>query len=991
MYAIDVEPIPPRCRNNREVHLDYRKHLKESVETLRKIVDEARVERPLDRSLASACLYTKQSQELLEYVIDTGVNSCIDASRSKPRRNTKKNRILPAKSVNKKKVREHPRTNKSRLKKANHVDSSISSKRTSINGKKYILFIVDDYSRFTWVKFLRSKDETLKFVTKFLTQIQVGLNKTVRFIRTDHGTEFVNQVLTKFYEKVELQPPILHQGVAAGSNIIEDNPFAIADNDPFINVFALEPSFEASTFKDICSAESIHQEHDHLLDGCQDIIPEWRIEGRSTVSQPKGFVDPDHPTHVYRLKKALYGSKQASRANMANENVTASAPTRYDDQILLFDAWDTLMFEAKTGAYHFQLDEDWLRLDANLLREALEITFVDQAHQFVSPPSGDAIMNFVNQLGYPEEIHFVLRMMGDITVFSKGVGLLLTLLKMISVLEILTEKEGGKKKTTPKADKPVKLTPSKQAKPVTANQPKSKHVKEKPTKPTPLQKEGKDKVQKFKIVDTEKVISKGDTEILNIGEEQGEDVDNKVYLEEQTAKLDEGQARSDPGKTLESQPPPEDDKIDEDQTGSDLGKRHKSQTLDNATQNLGSRVFTLELPDLTHKINQTVNEVVKEAVHITFLAPLRDRFRELLEADMKEILHQRMDEFLFEKDKSQKRRRDDEDPPPPLLNSDLSKKKRHNLTLQDQNSLQLYIEDVPILDYVNITNLEDTDTAHLPKIKTRPDWLKPVPEEARLETLKPDWIIPLTNLPEAKNNWADALAKSYKDLKENKLLSPTFKVVKAFHENNISLQFQMKECHWLLTDQVNLVNPKGHRLVPDVSKPLPLGGLPGQARRLVPSFWIKSERDYNINAAYDITHSWFKRKEFYITRHNASSDRRAVRSHMRILSVINIKTFERYAYAYLREIVIHIADYKEYNILEAGFKICIRMILKICICFIFKASLTTYVDQTKFIFTTQSTCRSRTLLSDNVCVTPRQGENARRKKIGIIITHWCQQ
>ncbi|GJR46305.1 hypothetical protein Tco_1314408 [Tanacetum coccineum] len=71
MYAIDVESIPPCNRNNREVHLDYVKHLKESVETLYEIVEEARVEKPLDRSLAYACLYTKQSQELLEYVIGT--------------------------------------------------------------------------------------------------------------------------------------------------------------------------------------------------------------------------------------------------------------------------------------------------------------------------------------------------------------------------------------------------------------------------------------------------------------------------------------------------------------------------------------------------------------------------------------------------------------------------------------------------------------------------------------------------------------------------------------------------------------------------------------------------------------------------------------------------------------------------------------------------------------------------------------------------------
>nr|GEX93797.1 retrovirus-related Pol polyprotein from transposon TNT 1-94 [Tanacetum cinerariifolium] len=71
MYAIDVEPLPSRLRKNREVHLDYLKHLKESVATLREIVDEARVERPLERSLISACLYTKHSQELLEYVIGT--------------------------------------------------------------------------------------------------------------------------------------------------------------------------------------------------------------------------------------------------------------------------------------------------------------------------------------------------------------------------------------------------------------------------------------------------------------------------------------------------------------------------------------------------------------------------------------------------------------------------------------------------------------------------------------------------------------------------------------------------------------------------------------------------------------------------------------------------------------------------------------------------------------------------------------------------------
>nr|GEX36124.1 reverse transcriptase domain-containing protein [Tanacetum cinerariifolium] len=189
MYAINVEPIPSRLRNNREVHLDYLKHLKENVKTVCEIVEDAKVQRPLEKLLASACLYTKHSHELLEYVIgtcpkdfnkrdkkhvttpltrkkqvtfmdqcetsnnnthkhveqqttqktyvpmilSTGVNSCTDASGLKPRSNTKKNRIFPATNVNRKIIDDHPRTNKSNLKKLNRVYSSISSKRIVIN------------------------------------------------------------------------------------------------------------------------------------------------------------------------------------------------------------------------------------------------------------------------------------------------------------------------------------------------------------------------------------------------------------------------------------------------------------------------------------------------------------------------------------------------------------------------------------------------------------------------------------------------------------------------------------------------------------------------------------------------------------------------------------------------------------------------------------------------------------------------------------------
>nr|GFA00456.1 retrovirus-related Pol polyprotein from transposon TNT 1-94 [Tanacetum cinerariifolium] len=80
-HAIDVEPIIHRLRNNRDAHLDYLKHLKENVETIHDIVEEAKVVRPLDRSIVSACHYTKHSQELLEYAIGCSQHMTGDRSR----------------------------------------------------------------------------------------------------------------------------------------------------------------------------------------------------------------------------------------------------------------------------------------------------------------------------------------------------------------------------------------------------------------------------------------------------------------------------------------------------------------------------------------------------------------------------------------------------------------------------------------------------------------------------------------------------------------------------------------------------------------------------------------------------------------------------------------------------------------------------------------------------------------------------------------------
>ncbi|GKA20397.1 hypothetical protein Tco_0700386, partial [Tanacetum coccineum] len=261
------------------------------------------------------------------------------------------------------------------------------------------------------------------------------------------------------------------------------------------------------------------------------------------------------------------------------------------------------------------------------------------------------------------------------------------------------------------------------------------------------------------------------------------------------------------------------------------------------------------------------------------------------------------------------------------------------------------------VDEGHVLDLEDTDNAHVPKVSTT-TWFKPILEGERPATPELEWTIPLNDFPEPENNWENTYATTYKVPAENKLQrktydigsfikwfcrrtgkkklckadleGPAFNLVKAFHKNNVFLQYQMDECHKLLTNKVDLSNPEGHQILRNIYEPLPLGGPPSHLKaaryldfgleELVPSLWVESEREYDISAVYGITHWWFRRKEFYINKHSEPSDREAVRSQMRILSVISVKVFEKYGYNYLREIILRRADYQEYKISEKDFK-----------------------------------------------------------------------
>ncbi|GJZ71203.1 putative ribonuclease H-like domain-containing protein [Tanacetum coccineum] len=70
----------------------------------------------------------------------------------------------------------------------------------SLNKKMYCLVVTDDFSRFSWVFFLASKDETSGIFKTFITSIENEINHKVKVIRCDNKTEFKNSKMNQFCE-----------------------------------------------------------------------------------------------------------------------------------------------------------------------------------------------------------------------------------------------------------------------------------------------------------------------------------------------------------------------------------------------------------------------------------------------------------------------------------------------------------------------------------------------------------------------------------------------------------------------------------------------------------------------------------------------------------------------------------------------------------------------------------------------------------------------
>ncbi|GJR72047.1 hypothetical protein Tco_0084412 [Tanacetum coccineum] len=105
--------------------------------------------------------------------------------------------------------------------------------------------------------------------------------------------------------------------------------------------------------------------------------------------------EKSQPSPIYKIAVDILKQTNFFRAFTASSTIPA---------IYIQQFWDTICFDSKAGSYKCQLDEQWFDLTKDTLRDALQITPVDNNRAFSPPPTPDTLVEFVNKLGYPKEV-----------------------------------------------------------------------------------------------------------------------------------------------------------------------------------------------------------------------------------------------------------------------------------------------------------------------------------------------------------------------------------------------------------------------------------------------------------------------------------------------------------------------------------------------------------------------------------------------------------
>nr|GEY06214.1 retrovirus-related Pol polyprotein from transposon TNT 1-94 [Tanacetum cinerariifolium] len=156
-----------------------------------------------------------------------------------------------------------------------HMDLCGPIRVASINGKRYVLVIIDDYSRYTWVYSLRTKDET-EVIKNFLKKIYVCLQAHVIIVRTDNGTEFKNHALKEYFDSVGITHKTSAAKTPQQNRVVERRNRTLVEAARTMLIFSHAPLFIwAEAIATACYTQSRSTIHRHF-----NKIPYELIQGR---------------------------------------------------------------------------------------------------------------------------------------------------------------------------------------------------------------------------------------------------------------------------------------------------------------------------------------------------------------------------------------------------------------------------------------------------------------------------------------------------------------------------------------------------------------------------------------------------------------------------------------------------------------------------------------------------------------------------------------
>ncbi|GJY81680.1 retrovirus-related pol polyprotein from transposon TNT 1-94 [Tanacetum coccineum] len=963
-YAIDVEPIPPHNRNNMKVHLNYLRHLKKSVETLREIVEEAKVERPLDRSMVFACRYTKHSQELFEYVISTcpkdfnkqhkqhaptplitkkqvtfekqcdmsnsnthkhveqlntqttnvhvppsiGVNCCTNASGSQPRSNTKKNRISPANGVNKKKVEVHPRTNKSNLRTTNHVDSSSSSKRTVINSNsdsvcqtcnKCLIFANHDMCVVDYLQSVKAPT----FIHNIYNVVR-KVKPTGRIFTLGEQCPLTRLTAPKVVSAKQNE----YQAITcANQQEPNQNWGSNFPNSPSSSVFkcrSYRSSFEAVATACYTQNRSlIHTRHDktpyELVHDKKPDLTFFRVFG--ALCYPTNDSDDLgklQPTADIRIFVGYAPSRKGYRIyNKRTRRIMETIHVQFDERTEQMALVQLSSGPAPTFLTPGQIS---LGLVPNPVPAApyvpptnkeLEILFQPiVSTEYMEPPRVERPVSPALAVSVPSS----------------------------SALYPPSYNQGVAAESTLMEDNPFAPIDNHPFINIFAPEPsyetssfgdliKPENFKSAITEDYWFQ-AMQDEIHEFDQLQVWELVPQPDY-VMIIAlkwiykvklDEYGDVLKNKTGLVAKGYTTRGGIIRgiSFAPITFLNGELKEEVYVSQPEGFIDIDHlthvyRLKRLCMVYWQSFLGALYDTLSrllLDNKFSRVSQAVDVIVTDASRLGqcklhYAARFRDLPSKSLELDYS-------NQCLADQEEARKKRRKRRDAPrsppgsppsqpPPLPPPSGASGAPGTQELSPTNSP---IHDDPIPD-------EQLRTRYFAKI-VRHDgsFLK--------------WYCRQVNKTELTQ--ADFEGKAYE-------------AVKAFYPDVIHLQFQMEECHKMLTDQVDWANSKGDQVRINVNRPLPLGGPPGHVT-IQTEFFFNKDLEYLrygskgscpvLSISKMKAASYPEHLKIYIDRHDSPSRRKDVKTHMRILSVVRIKAYSRYGYDYLSEIVLRRADHQ---------------------------------------------------------------------------------